>query len=185
MVSIPVRPLPGSDDQMPLCNCVDHISSADNAHQFSLMQDWNALDFLFGEEHRNLTRRSLFTYGDDFVAHNIGLCDNSDDLAMRIDDGRTAHMFLRKKTGSFLRTGAWMDSMDMACHDMSRAIIWHTPCNMLISVYVTKKTTCMCETLVQTFFGSSKLTGYLWYTFEMYWNVLGWLCVHSADAHLR
>ena len=67
---------------MPLCNCVDDISSAD-------------------------------------LADNIGLCDNADDLAMRIDDGRTANAFLRKQTGSFLRAGSWMDSMDMACHDVT------------------------------------------------------------------
>src|SRR5260370_29299033 len=112
---------------MPLCDCTDDISSADNAHQFAIMQDWDALDFMFGEEHRNLAHRSLFTYGDDFVAHNIGnahplsvdladnigVCDNADDLAIPFDDWGTANVFLRNKTGSFLLPAAWMDSIDI------------------------------------------------------------------------
>ncbi len=103
--------LPWSDDQMSLRDCIDDISSADNAHQFAIMQDWDALDFMFGEERCNLAHRSLFTYGDDFVAHNIGnaqslsvdladnigLCDNTDDLAFHVDDRHTADAFLRKK----------------------------------------------------------------------------------------
>src|SRR5260370_6911623 len=105
---------------MPLCDCTDDISSADNAHQFAIMQDWDALDFMFGEEHRNLAHRSLFTYGDDFVAHNIGnaqplsvdladnidLCDNADDLAIPIDDGPPPNLFFTHKTATSFPAGA-------------------------------------------------------------------------------
>src|SRR5215469_16702935 len=72
---ITVSLLPGSDDQIPLCSCVDDISSADNAHQFAIVQEGDALDGTFGEEHRHLAHRSLFAHGDDCAAHNI-TCDH-------------------------------------------------------------------------------------------------------------
>ena len=100
---------------------MDDISSADNAHQFAIMQDRDALDVTFEEEHRNLAHRSLFTHGDDIVAHNIsnaqplpvdlanniGLCDNADDLAIRIDDRRAALVFTnynRARSGDRMRS---------------------------------------------------------------------------------
>jgi len=51
---------------------------------------------------------------------DISSADNADDLAIRIDDRCAANVFLRKKMGSFLRAGAWMDSMDIACHYITR-----------------------------------------------------------------
>src|SRR5579884_494806 len=128
-----LRGIPLANDQVALRDSVNDIGAADDTYQFAILYNRDTLDLAFGEEHGNLADGRLLVNDQQLVAHNIantqsiavdfadnvGLGNNTDQLAISINYGRATDTVAVKQLRRFLRAGLRLDGTYLAGHNVS------------------------------------------------------------------